>query len=164
MFIAIQLIAGLFASTDPTYATLPDACDQLEADGDSRYCRPHGEGAPVWDDAVCCADDECYRQTPDGCGLFETSYYCEFGERTSDGRVECYFEVPNYCDVFDCPSPAEVPGYQEPEQVQAELLCCIWGICTPYNEDIDDCPHGDIVQCIAPFTNEDGTVGCSDWD
>ena len=163
MYIAIQLLAGLVASTDPTAVSLPDACDQVRTDKDVRkYCNPHGEGAPIWDASICCDDAACHMPTPYGCATSEIEYHCDYGERRGEDLVQCFYLVPNYCDVFECPSPAEIPSYKFEGDSQGDMICCSYGICIPYNsDDPEDCYEG-AFNCTNLYSNDDGTVGCAD--
>ncbi|PRQ03629.1 hypothetical protein ENSA5_13840 [Enhygromyxa salina] len=163
MYIATKLLLTYLTAMTPGAVDDPNICDVVSpATGTSAVCKPHREGAPVWDASVCCTDRTCFEPTAEGrCESGESRYYCELGElNPARGNVDCYFEVPDYCDVFECDSPA--PGYQAP--AQEGLLCCPYGICTPYKLGSGICETEDIYYCVSVANNGDGTVDCVDWD
>jgi hypothetical protein len=70
--------------------------------------------------------------------------------------VSCYFEVPDYCDVFPC-----APGFQT--WPQAYDMCCPPGQdCWHTDEFSNDCEIEDIYWCSDGVSNQDGTVTCFD--
>jgi hypothetical protein len=69
--------------------------------------------------------------------------------------VSCYFEVPDYCDVFPC-----APGFQT--WPQANLMCCHAGDCWNHDDGANDCEVEDVYWCGDGVTNQDGTVTCFD--
>ncbi|PRQ06050.1 hypothetical protein [Enhygromyxa salina] len=71
------------------------------------------------------------------------------------GEVSCYFEVPDFCEVFPCK-----PGFQA--QPQANFMCCYEGICWNTYTGSNDCEIQDIYWCNDGVTNQDGTVTCLD--
>jgi hypothetical protein len=71
--------------------------------------------------------------------------------------VSCYFEVPDYCDVFACEPK---PGFQ-PQPAEA-AICCNQGVCWPTTSGANDCELQDIVWCDSAVSNADGTVTCLD--
>ena len=95
-----------------------DMCEVVNPDtGVPILCGIHAEGAPVYDGDVCCAEEICApAKSPciDG-----TLYHCDLGEEDASGFT-CYFEVPNYCDVFLCEE--HTPGYQSPAMSFSDVL------------------------------------------
>jgi hypothetical protein len=69
--------------------------------------------------------------------------------------VSCYFEVPDYCDVFPCD-----PGFQT--WPQANGMSCYDGISSNTDSGSNDCEISDIYWCSDGVTNQDGTVTCFD--
>lgn len=137
---------------DPSSVRLPDHCAELDAYGHPAHCEPAKAGdAPWWDGEVCCKADDCHEPGASGCGDYE-SVYCQFAELEADGSMTCLYEVPEVCDVYECPPGG---GGGEPE-----AMCCY--------ENLDQCEvlqgwcAGDVLWCDAPYTNEDGSVGCAD--
>lgn len=164
MYIATQILLTYFA-TMGTPQALPELCEVLNREtGQPAICLPHTEGAPVYDDEVCCAGRRCFEPGADGsCELGESRYHCDLGERDDAGVVSCYYEVAEYCDVYDCPKPSEIPGYQ-PGPQEAEFMCCEWGVCTVVDIFAGvDCA-GEILFCSSVVNNGDGTVDCADDD
>ncbi|PRP95032.1 hypothetical protein ENSA5_40300 [Enhygromyxa salina] len=156
MSISTQVLLTLFATLTPTTGGPSDLCDIVYTDtGKPIFCEPHQEGAPRYDGTVCCDERMCF-ESPEGyCLADEKPFYCELGEVRSTGEVSCYFEVPDYCDVFPC-----APGFQA--QPQANHICCHEGICWSTFGDSNDCELQDIYWCYDGVTNEDGTVTCFD--
>lgn len=161
MLIATQLLLSTLAVTDPTYAVLPDACDLIRSNSERpQLCEPHREGAPVWNDEVCCDHKNCFVPSGTGCESTELRYHCDYGEQVGRGVVQCYFEVPDYCDVNQC---SALPGdIMAPPQ--EGFLCCQYGYCMPYALGSGECPYGDILYCMQMYSNEDGSVGCAEYD
>jgi hypothetical protein len=156
MTITTQVLLALFATLTPTTGELRDLCDIVYSDtGRPVLCEPHREGAPRYDGTVCCDTQTCY-EAPEGyCLDDEKPFYCALGEADTTGEVSCYFEVPDYCDVFPC-----APGFQA--LPQANFMCCHAGICWTTYPSSNDCEIPDIYWCDDGVTNEDGTVTCFD--
>jgi hypothetical protein len=156
MFIKIQVLLTLFATLTLTSKGPSDLCDIVYTDtGRPILCEPHRDGAPVYDDTVCCDDYSCVPARDGACAVGE-SFYCELGEVwEASGEVSCYFEVPDYCDVFPC-----APGFQS--QPQSVTMCCSQGICWSTYPGANDCELDDIFWCQDGVTNEDGTATCLD--
>ena len=136
---------------------LPNVCDSTNPDtGTPILCDPYHAEAPVWDDTVCCDNNNCTVPNALGqCPADRKARYCEFGEQWADNSVSCYFVVPNVCDVFPCE-----PGFNPwPEQ---NTMCCYEGICWHLWADDNDCEVWDIYWCSDGVTNQDGTVTCFD--
>jgi hypothetical protein len=156
MTITTQILLTLFATLTPTEAEVTDLCDVVHSDTSTPIrCQPHSEGAPRYGNTVCCDTQACF-EAPEGyCLDDEKPFYCELGEVDTSGEVSCYFEVPDYCDVFSC-----VPGFQS--LPQANPMCCYEGICWNIFGDGYDCEIQDIYWCNDGVTNDDGTVTCFD--
>lgn len=154
MSITIKLLLSITTATTPTTNDVSDVCDVVYRDtGTPLICKLHPEGAPVYDGEVCCTGTSC---VPASSTCEESSLYrCELGEQRADGEVDCYVEVPNYCDVFPCG-----PGFQA--QPLAEAMCCSQGICWPTSAGANDCELQDIYWCDSGVSNPDGTVTCLD--
>ena len=149
------LLLALFST--PLLGELEDLCDIVNPDtGTPVRCEPHPEDAPVYAEPVCCDAAGCYKSDGGWCPDALQSYYCELGEVLASDEVACYFEVPDYCDVFPCAGP----GYQA--HPQAFSMCCINAICWPYVSGSGDCAPQDIYFCADGVCNEDGTVTCFD--
>jgi hypothetical protein len=152
----IITLITLFATLTATSGQPSDLCDIVYADtGRPIFCEAHRDGAPRWDAAVCCNDTGCEASVRGSCLKDRKSYYCELGEVRADGKVSCYFEVPDYCDVFPC-----APGFQT--WPQANSMCCYEGVCWNIFGDNLDCEVQDIYWCDDGVTNQDGTVTCFD--
>ena len=135
---------------------LQDLCDIVNPDtGVPVRCEAHPDGAPVLDAAVCCDDNACHKPWLGSCADSQEMYYCELGEVLASDEIACYFEVPDYCEVFPCD-----PGYQT--HPQSNEMCCHEGVCWPYKSGSGDCEIGDLYWCFDGVTNEDGTVTCFD--
>ena len=160
MIIATQLLLSTLAVTDPTYTTLPDTCDRIRQRSDKpQLCEPHRAGAPVWDDDVCCDEKNCFAAAAGGCESNELRSHCEYGEQVGRGVVQCYYEVPDYCEANVCEA---APGdLQAP--LEEGFLCCQYGYCMPYIIGSNGCPYGEIEYCMQMYSNEDGSVGCEDF-
>ncbi|PRQ08084.1 hypothetical protein [Enhygromyxa salina] len=159
MNIAINLLLTYFATMTPAGDGIRDLCDVVHrATGTPVICSPHVEGAPSYDADVCCAGTDCFAMAGPSCRAGETRYHCDLGEANGNGGVDCYFEVPDYCEVHECnPKP---PGYNQ--QPEAAFICCSWGICTELYDGY--CEEQDIYWCSSLATFEDGTLDCVDWD
>ena len=84
----------------------PDLCDIVNPDtGTPILCEAHRSDAPVYDDNICCDADACVAATADGCIDGQSPYYCWLGELFASDEVSCYFEVPDYCEVYPCGDP-----------------------------------------------------------
>lgn len=151
MYIAAKILLTYLAPL-----TAPDLCDVVHPyTGTPTICTPHEDGAPVYDADVCCTDGTCTPTTTTGkCVTGQKRFYCELGEIDALGIVSCYFEVPNYCDVFPC-------GLEVGISPQEDTICCVYGICTPYS---DVCEAANVYHCNSVQDNGDGTVTCLDWD
>ena len=68
------------------------------------------------------------------------------------GRVRCYFEVPDYCDVNKC-KKGDGGGWETD-------LCCMGDVCE-LQPGWADCQF-DLVWCHNGVSNDDGTVTCLD--
>lgn len=155
MYIATQLLIASINIT-PAMAGVPDLCDIVDpSTGTPTICAPHKEGAPIYKANVCCTGSTCFPTVRNRCPSGQSLYYCGLGEQAPTGAVDCYFEVPDYCDVHICPSMvAPFPWESE--------ICCQWGYCfeiTPYS---DPCHIDDIYSCGDLVSNADGSVTCVD--
>jgi hypothetical protein len=152
----IITLITLFATLTATSSQPSDLCDIVYTDtGRPVFCEAHPDGAPRWDKAVCCNDAGCVASSSSKCSTGRKRYYCELGEVWADGEVSCYFEVPDYCDVFPCS-----PGFQTWPQAN-EMCCPDGGDCWNIN-NVNDCEIDDVYWCNDGVTNQDGTVTCFD--
>jgi hypothetical protein len=155
MLIKLQVLLTFFATLPPTSGSPPDLCDVVYTDtGKPILCEPHRDGAPVYDDTVCCEGRTCVPARGGLCAVGKP-FYCELGEVRPTGEVSCYFEVPEFCEVFPCK-----PGFQT--QPQANPMCCYEGVCWNLFGDGYDCEIQDIYWCDDGVTNQDGTITCFD--
>ncbi|EDM74782.1 hypothetical protein PPSIR1_11005 [Plesiocystis pacifica SIR-1] len=167
--------ATLLALTPITAAgSLPDLCDDVYLDEIgapitdskdtklSRFCEWTGPDAPIWANHVCCAIDgetaDCGPTDANGRCTSGMKMWCDYGELTSPGKVTCYQPFPDACDAGFC-DDLMPPGTQ-PDK--ATPLCCYGGSC--YELAIGEHCGGDFLLCSAPYTTEQGTVGCADLD
>jgi hypothetical protein len=150
------VITFLFATLTATSGTPSELCDLVYPDtGRPIWCEAHPDGAPRFDNTVCCDASGCVAAQRSGCAKGRTPYHCDLGEVWVGGVVSCYFEVPQYCDVFPC-----APGFQT--WPQANEMCCHAGECWNTDPFANDCEIDDIYWCDDGVTNEDGTVTCFD--
>jgi hypothetical protein len=150
MYIATQVLLTYLSTTTP------DLCDVVhERTGTPTICIPHADGAPSYNADVCCSDGKCVPKIGATCVTGQQRFYCELGEVNAVGVVSCYFEVPNYCDVFPCQLEIDAPQ-------QEDTICCVNGICTPYYGLEGTCDPANIFHCDSVKTNADGTVECQD--
>ena len=155
MNITTYLLLALLST--PVLGDLEDLCDVINPDtGAPVRCDLHPDGAPVYNEPVCCDAGRCYKSGGDWCPDSLQSYYCELGEVLSSDEVACYFEVPDYCEVFPCSEP----GFQT--LPQAFGMCCSQGICWHYVMGSGDCEVQDMFWCNDGVSNMDGTVTCLD--
>ena len=146
-------------ASDPASTGGPtDLCAQLDQYGDPLRCDAVGPGmAPLWNDTVCCDARNCYApNSTGGCPSGTHSYWCESAELHSTGKIDCVYEVPNYCDEFPC-GPVDITA-----PPLKHSICCYQdsgcydhegGLCGGYE-----------VWCGSGVTNEDGTVTCLDGE
>jgi hypothetical protein len=155
MFIATQLLIASL-NTTPAMTGVGDLCDVVDRrTGTPTICEPHKEGAPVYNANVCCAGSTCFPTSAGGCSSGESLYYCGLGEQTSTGTVSCYFEVPDYCNVYSCGTGVAPYPWEGG-------ICCQYDYCleiTPYSAP---CPPEDIYYCSSLVSNADGSVTCVD--
>ncbi|WP_146662652.1 hypothetical protein [Enhygromyxa salina] len=155
MFIKLQVLLTFFATLTGNSGGPPDLCDLVYTDtGKPILCEPHRDGAPIFDDTVCCEGRSCAPARDGSCATGEP-FHCELGEVRTTGEVSCYFEVPDFCNVFPCK-----PGFQA--QPLAEFMCCYEGICWNTYPGANDCEVQDIYWCSSGVTNPDGTTTCLD--
>ncbi|MFO7564964.1 MAG: hypothetical protein R6X02_20130 [Enhygromyxa sp.] len=149
------LIATL--TTTPAADGVRDLCDVVHRKtGSPTICKPHKEGAPIYDAQVCCSGSSCFPAPRGRCGSDERLYYCGLGEQVSTGEVDCYFEVPDYCDVHRCPS-------QIAPHPWGAVVCCQYNWClevTVYWPHA--CAPDDLYFCASLVSNVDGSVTCVD--
>ena len=171
----ITLVAILTPSS--AFANTPDLCtkevhvnEQNEPYIDSLgvtlsvHCEWTGPGAPVWDDDVCCSFDaagaSCVVPESDAAyNLNMDRYYCEYGEPFPDGGMICYQQFDSACEAGHCVDP-EVPGIQAPAGSTEQMICCIGGICRPWDNGWT-C-EGEWFFCQDGYSKVDGTVECFD--
>lgn len=154
MSITQVLITILTFISPSTGSTVTDRCDIIDtATGVPIWCAPHPDGAPIFDKNICCSATGCVPATT-SCPT-SSLYYCELGQQRADGKVECFFEVPYFCDVFPCS-----PGFQAPPL--ETTLCCNQGICWHHVIGSGNCELDDLMWCQDGVTNADGTVTCFD--
>jgi hypothetical protein len=150
---ATQLLIAILMTT-PATDGVRDLCDVVHRlTGAPTICKPHKEGAPVYDANVCCAGGTCFA-TSGSCQDGEVLYYCGLGKPLPRKEVECYFEVPNYCDVHACMSSLTPPPQEIP-------ICCSQGLCWE-STSAKDCELNDIYWCSSGVSNPDGTITCLD--
>jgi hypothetical protein len=155
MSIATQLLITILTTT-PTTDGVRDLCDVVDRlTGTPTICRPHPEGAPIYDGNVCCAGSACVPASGGQCRERETLYHCQLGELTATGAVACWFEVPEYCDVHPCESQIAPPLWED-------IICCQHGWCLAVGVYSDPCPISDIFYCSSLVSNPDGSVTCYD--
>lgn len=161
MNIAIKILLTYFATITPGVEGVPDLCDVVNrATGTPVICSPHRENAPTYGADVCCAGDTCFAAQAETCRAGEARYHCELGEANNQGGVDCFFEVPDYCETFECdPLP---PGYSQ--QPEPGFICCSYGICTELVDGSGTCLEDDIYYCQSLACFPDGTLDCVDWD
>jgi hypothetical protein len=153
MSISTQLLLTILTTT-PTTDGARYLCDVVDRMTDTpTICRPHPAGAPIYDGKVCCAGSACVPASGGQCHERETLYHCELGELTVTGAVACWFEVPEYCDVFACDSQIAPPPLKIP-------VCCSSGVCWELDINANDCEISDIFWCSEGASNADGTVIC----
>lgn len=166
----LSAAALLLLSPAPADAAPPDLCDELilNATGEvyrdstgagiSRWCEPRTD-PPTWDAPVCCVvtdEANCVPTNSRGRCDAGMAFWCDYGERIGDG-VACYQPLPSACDFGGClEPPAGVP------LEQSTPLCCMAGGC--WALDFEEYCGGWFSFCEAPYTKEDGTVGCGDDD
>jgi hypothetical protein len=155
MYIATQLLIASL-NTTPAMTGVPDLCDIVDpSTGTPTICKPHKEGAPIYNANVCCTGNACIPTSSSRCPSGRSLYYCGLGEQTPTGAVNCYFEVPDYCEVHACPMGiATVPWEAE--------ICCQWDWCLEIGVYSDLCPIEDIYSCASLVSNPDGSVTCVD--
>ncbi len=156
MYLAIPLLITTL-TTVPVVTTVDDLCDVVHrTTGTPTVCKPHAAGVPKYDANVCCAGSVCFPESAGSCVGLESLYYCALGELTPTGEVDCYFEVPNYCDVHPCTTMVSPPAWED-------VTCCNQGICWPHQEGAGTCEPQDIYYCKDGVSNPDGTVTCFEF-
>ena len=162
MNIATKII---LTSLLPMFGTpqTPDLCDVVDPEtGTPTICLGHSPEPPVLDKDLCCAGESCTLAFGTTCDADQTRYHCDYGELDALYNATCYFEVPDYCAVFQCETGSN-PGYTTGGE--AEFLCCYCGICEELPLHLLElCESDHLYWCESPFTNWDGNVGCADWD
>ena len=176
MEIHTLLMATLVAFlSGPTGTALPNLCDDVHLDDGgvplhdatgrtlARYCEQTGPRAPTWGRAVCCSfsDGEARCEEPDSSGACSSSQkdmWCDHGARRADGTVACYQPLPSACEVVDCVAPP--PAI--PLEAAATPLCCFAGGC--FELSYEEHCGGFFTMCLAPYSNENGSVGCADLE
>ena len=175
----IVILVTLLLVSSSVFANPPDLCEQdlyLDNDGDpltdsqgvtlSRDCQWAGPDVPVWADSVCCSpgtDDQegalCSAadgETKNRCASGTDEYYCKYGELTLEGFV-CYQSFPSACELGACSAVLAPDGGP-----QEDVICCIGGICYPWDDkNYEDC-GGVYTWCNSGYSKVDGTVECFD--
>lgn len=144
---------GLGSDTAPAQ----DRCGELNEKGYPLYCSPTGPDAPRWAEEICCDGAMCVEVGTVGCPDDTLNFWCRNAEVDGEGNVTCLFEVPKYCDIYDCPEPS--PGYQP--HPASNVMCCFAEACYDANEFI--C-YGNLYWCDDGVNNWDGTMTCFDDD
>jgi hypothetical protein len=153
MYIAAKILLSYFASL-----SAPDLCDVVNTStGSPTICRPHAEGAPVYNGDVCCTGSSCVKPIQGACPAPKQRFYCELGRVTMVGVI-CYFEVPDYCTVFPC--ELDIKAGIDPQE---DTICCENGDCESYGGG-GTCLPENVYHCNALQDNGDGTVTCLDWE
>lgn len=156
MNIVIQLLIASLSTTPAAVAGVADLCDVVHRrTGVPTICKPHEEGAPVYNANVCCAGRTCFPSSSSGCKGREVLYYCELGEQQVTGEVDCYFEIPSYCEVYPCATSVTPPPLEM-------SLCCNEGVCWEHRTGNNDCELDDLYWCTSGMSNADGTITCLD--
>lgn len=155
MYIATKVLLTFLS----TFSS-PDLCDVVhERTGEPTICSPHAEGAPVYDAEVCCQGSSCVAATGE-CATPQKRFYCELGEINAAGLVSCYWEVPHYCDVYECDDQLEIDILPQ----NAKLCCPDGQPCTILVPEQGNCLPEDIFICDNVVSNGDGTVDCVDGE
>lgn len=150
MYIATQILLTYLSTL-----TAPDLCDVVNAyTGTPTICIPHEDGAPIYNADVCCTDGACVPMIGGTCVTNQSRFYCELGEVDALGKFSCYFEVPNYCELYPC-------GLDIGAAPQENIICCEFGVCTPYGGG-GTCDAANVYHCNSVHDNGDGTVSCLD--
>lgn len=137
MYIATQLLIASINIT-PAMAGVPDLCDIVDpSTGTPTICAPHKEGAPIYKANVCCTGSTCFPTVRNRCPSGQSLYYCGLGEQAPTGAVDCYFEVPDYCDLHPCEVSFSPPIWED-------TICCHWGVCTAVTLNSSECPIEDL--------------------
>src|SRR5690606_1316021 len=154
MYIASQLLIATLTTT-PAVDGVRDLCDVVHRKtGTPTICKPHKEGAPIYNANVCCSRSMCFPTSRGRCQSGESLYYCGLGEQNPAGAVDCYFEVSEYCDVFPSTPMISPPPMEN-------SICCHDGLCWP-DTGPADCEVTDIYFCYSGMSNADGTITCLD--
>lgn len=146
---------------DPTGQIITDA----QGTALSRYCEWAGPDAPLWDDLACCSFDAsgaaCVSLGErDSCDAGSASYYCERGVELADGGLVCQQSFPSACEYSTCTEPGLELDAQD--DVQEEVICCVCGICYPWDGQSSlDC-EGTFTWCDDGYSTIEGTVECFD--
>ncbi|MFO7568114.1 MAG: hypothetical protein R6X02_36070 [Enhygromyxa sp.] len=172
-------LSSILITTLLTITTPPDLCADvyLDDNGDpltdaagltwSRFCARTGPVAPVIDLDVCCAtrDDEARCSLPNakgGCSRGYSLYYCEHGEVSPKGTVDCYQPIPSICDHGFCLDVMPPDG----GPLENDLCCWGGGYCNEIESayDIYVCgvTGGYSGYCKNGTLYPDGTVECFD--
>lgn len=133
----------------------------------SRFCEWTGPSAPTLDLDVCCtfSGDTASCTVPNGngrCASGVKKVYCEYGEVSSAGVVDCYQPWPSVCEFGFCGDVLPPDGGP-----WEDLICC-WGddVCTEIEDEVD--AHICVVNngysgyCKNGALNVDGTIECFD--
>ena len=134
----------------------------------SRYCVWTGPGAPVWNGDVCCSLDaagaSCDVPNPatDECLPGEERVYCEQGEPLTGGGFVCYQAFPGTCELGYCQQGDPPPVIQAPGGSTEGAICCIGGICFPWDDMHGYQCGGHYTWCHDGYSKADGTVECFD--
>lgn len=152
---------GLLAATataDPEPEPLPDHCATLDEHGHPKYCAPVGPDlAPWWDGPACCQGRDCVEPGADGCGSLD-EVYCRHAELEPSGALTCLYEVPGFCEVYDCEGREREPA---PTDEPASWVLCCYGMDNCYAAQGGPC-GGDVIYCNQAVTKTDGTSECLD--
>ncbi|MCA9699120.1 MAG: hypothetical protein KC431_16475 [Myxococcales bacterium] len=162
-----SLATGLVAVTataDPQPEPLADHCATLDEHGHPKYCAPVGpDMAPWWDASACCQGTDCVEPGADGCDSTNgEEVHCRYAELAADGALTCLYEVPGFCEVYDCDGRESDPtAPPEPEDETASWVLCCYGMDNCYAAQGGPC-GGDVIYCYQAVTNADGTSECLD--
>ena len=133
----------------------PNLCAELDEYGDPARCEAVGpDMAPWWNEDVCCDASGCTELGRGGCTQGARRYWCESAVLYGDGRLDCVYEVPSYCEVFVCEGPTNITA---PPLEHA--ICCFTSGC--YDHEGGPC-GGLEIWCGHGVSNEDGTISCQD--
>lgn len=129
----------------------------------SRFCEwTHEDLVEVWADDVCCSigtTASCTETDANGRCAVGAKFWCDFAV-LDGGVVTCQQPWIDACDEGYCSSV--LPPGADPMGFVEHLCCPQQDECWVVDPgDLGSC-WGKYVACSAPYTNTDGSIGCSD--